>query len=500
MSGGAQHPDSRPLPEEGETSGPGPSGETQRNDEGEERLPETNPAPDPGTRRWNRSGAVILSLLLAWLVPLPAPGAGTQAEAQQPGISPCDEGRLAPLRAEVERIRGLRFDRPLACRVDDRAALARKLRAEWEKKSPAEWDAIEARLHHFGLLPADARLRDLLLPILGEQVAAYYDFEEKVLVVVRDGGDPLADEAELGSLAGVDLDRITLLHELDHALADGAADLGASLARRKGQNDAENAFLALVEGEATWTMMATTMVDLGGKPEDLADPIVDGLVDSLEQSLSPASGSGALGGAPPAIRESLLFPYLAGFRFVRALVARGGMPLADAALLAPPETTRSILHPELWGNAPERFRRILWPATDPASGAGWRILEEETYGEQDLGLLLGRGEPSSSGLSAEGWAGDRWRLYRSPAGRTGAAGVVEFESLDQAALFEASIRSRLARLRGAGPKDPSVSTRVVRSGVRVVVVDHLPTRLVDEVAERLKRADLLEELCPPPAR
>jgi hypothetical protein len=45
-----------------------------------------------------------------------------------------------------------------------------------------------------------------------------------------------------------------------------------------------------------------------------------------------------------------------------------------------------------------------------------------------------------------------------------------------------------------------VSTRVVRSGVRVVVVDHLPTRLVDEVAERLKRADLLEELCPPPAR
>lgn len=435
----------------------------------------------------------------------------TPSSPAAPAGDPCSEERLAPLRARIEAARGLRFTGPVPCRVGSPETLARKLRIEWERRSPKEWEAVETRLHHFGLLPRDRSLESVLLPLLGQEIAAWYDYDEKALTLVRGrAGEPLADEGEipgsnlLGAGASAALEEITLLHELDHGLADQVVGLADAVNRRRGQNDAENAFLAVLEGQATWTMTLALLGDAAAGFDDLPPESIDGMLEAMESATALSMSGGAMAEAPPAIRESLVFPYLDGFRFALRLYLRGGARLLADTLRHPPETSRSILHPDEWGGFPEESVRFGWPEKNPFLAAGWTLVEDETWGEQDLAVLLGKGTTGANGEEAAGWRGDRIRIFRNAAGRTAAVGVTEWEDLPRAILFEAAIRERLERLdrarraarpgssRGSRPGGPVVSRR----GTRVFFVDGAPWSLAERTTAMLIAVDSWIERCP----
>jgi hypothetical protein len=108
------------------------------------------------------------------------------------------------------------------------------------------------------------------------------------------------------------------------------------------------------------------------------------------------------GDLPPFIQAQVLFAYLAGERFVRELLERGGWKLVDTAFeVRAPSSTEQILHPDAYFEADEpKPVRI-------SRAAGWERVHGGTWGELQTRELLG-----GASRAAAGWGGDRYELLR----------------------------------------------------------------------------------------
>src|SRR5262249_3735339 len=137
--------------------------------------------------------------------------------------------------------------------VEDRDRITSYVESQIEDE---ELDRARVVYAALGLLPAELDVRSLLLRLMGEQVVGYYDAEAKHLVVRDDvmrafgrGDDMNAEEGSELSEA-----RIVLVHELVHALQDQHLNLFENIHATR-DTDADNAFHALVEGDATLAMI-----------------------------------------------------------------------------------------------------------------------------------------------------------------------------------------------------------------------------------------------------
>lgn len=119
---------------------------------------------------------------------------------------------------------------------------------------------------------------------------------------------------------------LVLVHELTHALQDQHQDL-ATAARRVRAPEAEQAWNALVEGEATLASAELVGFDLHGHPT-----------------------SGGAHAEPDS--EATLFTYMVGARYVSALRLEGGWAAVDAAWRNPPTTTDELLQRALGATKP----------------------------------------------------------------------------------------------------------------------------------------------------
>ncbi len=200
-----------------------------------------------------------------------------------------------------------------------------------------------------------------------------------------------------GSCAGAQttnrfLEEITLAHELTHALEDQR--FGLDLEDTSGSDDAALAQLALVEGSATAVMFTYAERHFS------ADQTLAGLFASLGQDT---------GDLPPFVEAQLLFPYLAGQRFVARLFATGGESwsvIDTAERFRPPASTEQVLHPDKYLHVEQPVRLRL--SVGDVLGEGWRRSAAGTWGEWATGELLGNSGP------AEGWGGDRYELWQQP--------------------------------------------------------------------------------------
>jgi hypothetical protein len=188
--------------------------------------------------------------------------------------------------------------------------------------------------------------------------------------------------------------------------------------------------MALLEGDATLVMERFVQRRLG-VPAGLS---AGG--EGLDAAGLGAPGLFDLPDAPPAVRDHLIQPYLAGLAFARAVWERGGASAMREAWARPPESTEQVLHPSRYF-AREAPRRLL-PRLLPPPGA--RVLSQGTLGELLLRSLL---EPGGAG-AAEGWGGDAWRLY-DVGGRTLLVWRSEWDSLADAREFEAGLHARFTR-------------------------------------------------------
>ncbi len=285
----------------------------------------------------------------------------------------------------VERAVGLQFKTPPHIAVRSRAQVQAYLEAKIDAELPPEELEQVARAYRMlGLIPDTLQLRDLLLALYGEQVIGFYDPDSSTLYIVEG-----ADRVTL---------RLTVAHELVHALQDQYMPLGPILAAKR-QNDRRLAAQAVLEGQATLASLVAMM------PERDFDGLGDfwtdyGTMVRQQQDQMPVFAS-----APLIIREGLIFPYLAGADFVRWF--RRQYP--DTVPYGPrlPESTEQVLHPDRYRNADAPTELRFQDTTGAVYTDG--------LGEFETRILLTvlSGSETLAKAGASGWAGDRYTVFEA---------------------------------------------------------------------------------------
>lgn len=204
----------------------------------------------------------------------------------------------------------------------------------------------ELVLKKFGLLPHHYDLQKLLVSLLKEQVAGYYDPKTKTVNLLD--WVPMEEQEPV------------MAHELTHALQDQAVNLDKWMKRGERdldqlKNDPTSADIendelddareAVVEGQAEAVMLQYELAPVGKSILDSPE-----LVDAMESQMSNGTDdSSVFKDAPIFLRESLTFPYSYGLKFEIKLLEKGGKQKAFADVLAnPPRTTRQIMQPETY--------------------------------------------------------------------------------------------------------------------------------------------------------
>jgi hypothetical protein len=191
------------------------------------------------------------------------------------------------------------------------------------------------------------------------------------------------------------VERVTLAHELTHALDDQHFNLNRLNVLENGcQDESYEAALGAVEGDATYFMLlyAQRFLTLG---------------EQLQLGSGPAP---SLAGIPPFVVQLETWPYTAGLAFIEAMARKGGTQAIDHAMTNWPVSTEQVIHPERYPNdvpTPVNVRDL-----GPKLGPGWTDLDVMDVGEAFLSILLGLRLPqSSSEADAAGWDGGIYRAW-----------------------------------------------------------------------------------------
>src|SRR5260221_6750467 len=215
--------------------------------------PASEPAPVPGTLRM--PAAVPQPRAASEpppAAPSPAPAAAPAPEAAKPEAPPANEAPLVTLIREVtseaESLPGLLRKQNLKILLLDDKPLAAAVRERALKDlTPSMVAAERARWSAFALAPAGADPVKILLSVLDEQVAGFYDPFTKQLVVRN---QPPASAGDMGR----DGLRVILAHEIEHALQD--QNFGIPDLKTLPDDDVRLARTALFEGDAMAVMAA----------------------------------------------------------------------------------------------------------------------------------------------------------------------------------------------------------------------------------------------------
>ena len=368
---------------------------------------------------------------------------------------------LERIAAAVEQLRALKFKGAVKSEVLTDDQLAARVDQQFRSDAPrAEVDDNDAILTALGLLGRRDDLWEILLGVQREQVAGFYDTDKKILVVGGDAKNPTP------------LDRVLLAHEYVHALTDQHYDLSRLDKLDDARKDDEaTAYRALIEGDATVMMFnyAARYLTTGDRVE-------------VQRELS-SSPSQKFEAAPKAIRESILFPYQEGERFVRSLLDAGGISELNKAYKDPPTSTEQILHVSRYLGRRDEPSAVAMPDLARALGTGWKGLRGGGIGEFDVRLIAGQFLPRRDADEAgSGWDGGRFAAADSSAGTVVAALTVwdsESEAREATEILSRWLPARYGnrgsnvRVTGAtgrGWDSPTGAGTVTRDGKRILLV------------------------------
>ncbi|MCB2154296.1 hypothetical protein KQI84_05380 [bacterium] len=234
--------------------------------------------------------------------------------------------RIAEQTAEI---RDLELKTKIESNILDSDALSALLdKLLSEELTPEAVRGYEMTWGHLELIPRDADLRIVYQDLLEEQVGGLYNDKDKTLYVV-DTFDP---KSFLG--------RVLLSHEICHALQDQNYNFD-DLPFRVENEDQMYATQAIIEGDAT--LLMTEWGKENFSPKDMLglNAIMDQQTEQLEA-------------VPPALTQMLLYPYLAGLKFLMQLQIDGMPNFRERVFEDVPQSTEQILHPEKY-----------WPEKEP---------------------------------------------------------------------------------------------------------------------------------------
>lgn len=347
--------------------------------------------------------------------PVSPSGAPSGDPSAEPS-GPAEDDTLAVLEEieeQVIAIRGLPAADIGPAEIITRAELADELQALFaEDYPPEEQERDNLALRALGLLEPDQDVADLQLELLGDQVLGFYDDTEKRMVVVSD--------------AGLDVEaRITYAHEYTHALQDTAFGLDSLQTDAPGEDDRGLARVALIEGDATVTMLAWMFQHL--EPQELQDYLFGTEIPDTS-------------GIPSWMVAQLAFPYTDGLFWAQALAGvdptSPDFAAIDAAYGDPPASTEQIVHVDKW-EAREAPQVVEVPDLAAALGDGWEEVDETPIGEATIEIMLvhlGVNAPDAEDAAA-GWGGDRAVIVRGPDDAFAVAWRLAWDSPADAAAF-----------------------------------------------------------------
>lgn len=357
----------------------------------------------------------------------------------------------------AESVRQLRLRHPVTIEIEDGDAIAASLRGQIEE---AEIERARLVYGALGLLDTEQDLHSMFEDVLGEQVIGYYDPDTGRLVV-RD--DVMAGLVGAFGPEQTQEARLVLVHELVHALQDQRLGLGESYEKER-TADADNAFRAVVEGDATLAMLAHALRQQG-IPLSAATAGIQQMGDYVD--LNALVRGEKLDDAPAILRVTLVAPYLRGLQFVAAVQGRGGWPAVNNAHRRSPATSEQVLHPEKFF-AREPAEVVEIPENEALVAAGFERIEEDTLGELELSVYLGQGRAAGTDEeAAAGWAGDHLAVY----GRGEEAAVIWWTTWDT----EADAEEAFVAARSVSPRHSTA--RVERKGRSVLIIRGLPPKL-----------------------
>lgn len=321
-----------------------------------------------------------LTLLLDWAstpgepaAPSATTGTTSPSGGPPPPATSVDQ-LVRQLQGFVERERGLRFKRTVAVSLlEDDAFRARVVQLDDEDREEVE--KAQAVLRAMGLIPRSVNLLKTVQDFAGAGVSGLYDPETKELVVRGSATTPTV--------------RVTLVHELAHALEDqhfnfDRQDLG---------DEAAIGFAALQEGSALRVEDAYVR---SLSPGDRAEARRE---DRAQAEKVPDN-------VPQVVQIAFGFPYAFGPNVVSALLEAGGKARLDAAFADPPASTEQVLEPQRYLDGDE-------PRTVPVPKADGPAFDDGEIGQLFLVLMLRAELPDDVARDAsEGWGGDRYVAWR----------------------------------------------------------------------------------------
>ena len=350
-------------------------------------MPELLPA-DRARRRssrrleWTVAGLFLVALLLAFGVGLVGFGSKDQYPSKW-------DPRVADIATDVERLRGLEFEHPVAVRFlaeskfRDDVGVGSDITAAERR----DFVRLEAQLRAVGLITGDVDLLEAFNTDRQSRVLAYYSPDTKEIVV-------------RGTDASDITTRVTLAHEMVHVLQDQHFDLNSLGQRATEADDASSdALRAVIEGDANRIE--------GRYLGKLAKADRDAFADSRTNQRETVDAQTET--VPAILSNQSSAPYRYGQYAIDVLVEQGGNRAIDAVMRRGVFNQRLFLDPTSVTHG-----RSTPPVPAPKLGKGERGVGEATaLGAYDGYLLLAsRTDPTNALATVSGWGGARMRSFR----------------------------------------------------------------------------------------
>jgi hypothetical protein len=328
------------------------------------------------------AGLVIAGLLGAGVVVFGGGGTATGGGVPWPAA-------IAPIAAFVSHDRGLAFVRPVPVHFVTPRTFDRDVAAQTAPTSAAtraDDRRYAAELRALGLLDGSVN-------VIAAETAS--DDSGGVLGYYT----PTTRAVDLRGRTLTPAVRVTLAHELTHALQDQHFGLNR-LSRRATTGGDQFGLTALEEGDA--------VLDEDDYQSSLPP------AERREATAQPTTG-GSASATVPILTVTASVPYVLGPDLVDALYAVGGNQAVDRAYGHPPATELDVLQPTAYL---ERVAARSIPT--PAVPAGGEVDGgPQTFGAFTLYLALADRLPARTALAAaDEWAGGSMRQYRTASGRT----------------------------------------------------------------------------------
>jgi hypothetical protein len=348
-------------------------------------TPSTEPPPKKSRRL-----VVLLGLLVLVIVGATA-AVFVVGRDRGPHYPKAWDSRILPIVHFDEQERGLHFKHPVEVMFMTPKAfdkLVTTSSTSLSAKDKAEIANETASLRALGLIDGSVDLFKQENDLNSGGILAYYDPHDKK---VRVKGSELTADV-----------RVTLAHELTHALQDQYFDLGREDSL---PDDAQQAFRSIVEGDAVVVQNAYA-ASMSKSDQDTYNK-------------AESDGSSAYTKIPDILVAQQLEPYVIGPAFVNALKAHGGDEALDEALRHPPASTAALM---------DIFRYLEQPSSTsgsttttmavPKLDSGDKKVESGDFGALYWYLMLARRLDVQQAIKAvDGWAGDSSLTYRQPGGR-----------------------------------------------------------------------------------